>query len=367
MTMSGSDKEETPGHNRKRELLIVAAALLVGAVLFLVVYFIWHYEGEHPSTDNALLQAHHVWIVPQVEGRIVEKHVHNNEQVDPGRLLFRIDQRPYREKLREAEADLVLLKHAILADGQAVESARAQVKEAEAALTIARQHYQRVKPLVEKGMIAEIKGIEYENVMIEAQGKLAEARAGLEHAILNLGEADVQEARLRKARGAIELARLRLEWSLVRAPADGYVTKFDLREGDIVEPGQRLFPFIESRAWWAQANFKETQIKRIRPGMAAEISVDMYPDRKFKGVVGSLSSGAAAAFSLLPPQNTTGNWVKVTQRVPVRVYLLDQDKDHPFRLGASCSVTVNTVAPLLSPDKLRETIRRMELGSPEPR
>ena len=108
-----------------------------------------------------------------------------------------------------------------------------------------------------------------------------------------------------------------------------------------MKPGDRLFPFIESDEWWAQANFKETQIEGIEAGMPARVTIDSYGSHVFHGVVESLSSGSAAAFSLLPPQNTTGNWVKVTQRIPIRVRLLSPDPQRPWRLGQSATVTVD--------------------------
>jgi membrane fusion protein (multidrug efflux system) len=152
---------------------------------------------------------------------------------------------------------------------------------------------------------------------------------------------EVREARIATAQADVALAKLNLEWTRVPAPADGYVTQLSLRIGDVVKPQEQLFPFIESTNWWVEANFKETAVALIEPGMRATVTVDIYGDRKFEGKVESISRGAAASFSLLPPQNTTGNWVKVTQRIPVRVRILEQDPQYPFRLGASAAVSID--------------------------
>jgi membrane fusion protein, multidrug efflux system len=185
----------------------------------------------------------------------------------------------------------------------------------------------------------------------------------LAEAITSLGAADVQQARRQQAAAAVALAQLNLEWTVVTAPTDGWVTQFNLRIGDIMQPGQPQFPFIESGHWWIMANFKETHMHRIQPGQPVSFTVDMYPGHTFNGTVHSLARGVAASFSLLPPQNTTGNWVKVTQRVPVRI-LVDEQPGFPFRLGASVEASVDTTAPAAAP--VRNDIFPENDSSPTP-
>ena len=127
------------------------------------------------------------------------------------------------------------------------------------------------------------------------------------------------------------------------APANGYVGKLTLRVGDVVQSADDLFPFVESDIWWVAANFKETAVERIKPGQSVTVKIDMYGDKEFRGTVTSIGPSSAASFSLLPPQNTTGNWVKVTQRIPVRIGLDAIEPDYPYRLGASAQVVIDTV------------------------
>ncbi len=347
---SGDTREREPvkkQYSRGREITILIAALLISAALFAGFYAFWHYERKHPATEDALLRAHYVWIRPQVAGQVIQLFVSPNQFVRAGEPLFQIDPRPYREHLKKAQKELILIRHAIEADKAAVNAARARVREQEAMVATAKQYAERYEEMVKKGAASQLSTISYENELSVAMEKLLEIKAQLQEAIVKLGDDAVQEARLELAEVEIELARINLEWALVKAPADGQVTEFTLRTGDVVRPGDRLFPFVETDNWWAQANFKETRLKGIKPGMPASVKVDIYGDRAFKGVVESISGSSAASFSLLPPQNTTGNWVKVTQRIPVRIRMLERDSRHPFRLGASVEVTIEKNAPLI--------------------
>jgi membrane fusion protein (multidrug efflux system) len=352
---SHSSHQPEPRYSRRKELLILAAALVISSVLFAGIYAIWRYERRHPSTEDALLHAHYVWIRPQVTGQVFKLFVTPNAFVQAGDPLFQIDPRLYREHLAKAEKELVLVRHEIDSDKAAVAAAQARVKEQEAAVATARQYAERYRQMVKKGAASELSTIGYENDLDLAQEKLLEIKAKLQQAIVDLGDENVQKARVEKAEIQVRLAQLDLEWTRVTAPTDGQVTAFELRTGDVVQPGDKLFPFIETGDWWVQANFKETQLAGIRPGMPATVTIDIYGDRRFKGVVESISGSAAAAFSLLPAQNTTGNWVKVTQRIPVRIHMLTRDHEHPYRLGASTEVTVEREAPLIEeyahPDK----------------
>lgn len=139
-------------------------------------------------------------------------------------------------------------------------------------------------------------------------------------------------------------AQLNLKYTHITAPTSGFIANLTLRQGDTVTAYQQLFALIDNQSWWVQANFKETQLTRIRPGQSATIKVDMYPRRTFSGRVMSISSAAGASFSLLPPENASGNWVKVTQRFPVKVLITAHDPRYPLRLGASSTVTINTTS-----------------------
>ena len=182
----------------------------------------------------------------------------------------------------------------------------------------------------------------------------AQARANSAKAAVQAGEARVTKARVaiatiggavtpavRVAQAEVEKARLDLEHAVMRATEEGWITRFDLTPGTVVTPGNPLFAIVVGQSFWVDANFKETEIGAMRPGLPATIVVDMYPDRAFHGRVESLAGGTGAAFSLLPPQNANGNWVKVAQRVPVRISIDDPDAAFPLRVGATATVTVS--------------------------
>jgi membrane fusion protein (multidrug efflux system) len=280
-------------------------------------------------------------MAPQVTGQVVEKYVEPNEAVKAGQPLFKIDPRPFQDRLNDALASQVLTNQTVLAQQQNVISLGDLVKQQQALIDSTQQELTRLQPLLADQLAAQIQGIQLRDTLASQQAKLASLQAELQQAIIEFGDQAVQDARRQQAAAAVALAQLNLEWTVVKAPADGWVTQFNLRVGDVVQVGEPLFPFIEAGHWWIDANFKETKLDRIAVGQSVTFTVDMYPGQTFHGTVHSLSRGVAASFSLLPPQNTTGNWVKVTQRVPVRV-LVEEMPAFPFRLGASVEAQVDT-------------------------
>jgi len=338
----GTPADTPVQHNRRKETFILLAALLLAGVLLVAVYAIWNYDSDHPTTDDAFLQANYVWIVPQVSGQVSEILVQPDASVTAGQALFQIDPSRYQLRLTKAEKQLILVKQKNVADQASVTAIEAQISEQQAVLKTASQYAASYEKMEKQGAASKLGAVSYADALATARAKLLELQSDLAQAQAELGAEDVQSARIKTAQAQVELARLDLQWTRVVAPADGTVTGFSLRVGDVVMPGQQLFPFIESGYWWVQANFVETDVSNIKPGMPASLKFDSYGDRKFRGVVESLSTGTAAAFSLLPPQNTTGNWVKVTQRIPVRVRVLQLDEGFPLRFGASATVTIDT-------------------------
>jgi len=267
---------------RKKKLkLSLTIAITIGLIIAGFSY--WRYLEIHPSTDDAYLQAHVINIAPQIDGKIIKLAVQNNQVVKQGQLLFSLDPEPYQ---------------------LAVNKARAQ-------LELDRKNAERFISLSEGGRAAKVEED-------EAKAKLAVSKANLAEAELNL------------------------RYTEIKAPSDGTITNLSLREGNVVAAGTPVFALIEANNWWVDANYKETQLKRIRTGQRAEVKVDMYPGQVFKAQVESISQGSGAAFSLLPPENASGNWVKVTQRFAVKLRLLEQDPLHPFRVGASVTATIHT-------------------------
>jgi membrane fusion protein (multidrug efflux system) len=338
-----ADAGEKPP-SRVKEGLIVLGALVLGGVLLFGIYIYWNFERDHPATENAYLQANYMWISPQVDGQISEIYVVENQLVEEGDLLFAIDPRSFDAELKAAQANLVLVHQDIEAGKARVTAAKAVVTAQMAAVEAAKQKSDRTKPLVGEDVVTELKGIELEQALAEEQAKLKQVQANVVVAEREYGTPETIKAQIEKAESALAIAQLNRDWTVIRAPAKGYVTSFALRKGDVVQSADALFPFVEINQWWIQANFKETSIDRIKSGQPVTVKIDMYGGREFTGAVESLGSSSAASFSLLPAQNTTGNWVKVTQRVPVRITLQDFNEEYPYRFGASASVEVNTDA-----------------------
>ena len=354
-TVAQESSSETPtgkhrNINRRKETTILLVALALGFVLLVAVYAVWNYDRHRPSTDDAVLKANFIWMSTQVTGQISSVSVKPNEFVRAGQTLFQVDPRPFQEHLTKVQKQLILVRQQNVANMATVEAAKAQITEQQAALKTAEQFAQRYKKMEKSGAASKLGEITYENSLVTARAKLLELQSDLTKAIAELGADDVQQARIQIAEAAVTLAQLKLEWTTVTAPVDGTVTALTLRAGDYVQAGQQLFPFIESAEWWVQANFKETSIKNIRPGQPATIKIDIYGGKKFHGIVDSVSTGSAAAFSLLPPQNTTGNWVKVTQRIPVRIRLSQPDPNFPYRYGASAEAAIDIEANVPTSD-----------------
>ena len=305
----------------------------------------WWYEAysrRHPSTDDAYLGRHIVQIAPQVSGPVQRVLVHDNQRVKAGDLLFTIDPVPFKLAVRQAEARLQQAKDSFAAADAQVDAAKARLAAAEANFQEADRHDQRIQALVAKGSASKDEGDSAKQARIDARDALISARADLAAAEAARGAAKDQNAAIKAAQAALDQARLDLEHTQISAPADGVVGNFDLRPGSYVTAGNALFALVESQEAWVDANFKETDLPHIRPGQPATVSLDQLPGRSFRGVVEGLSPASGAAFSLLPPENATGNWVKVTQRFAVRVRLLDPVPQ--LRVGASAEVTVDTTA-----------------------
>lgn len=340
--VDGESKNPQSEPSKLREGLIIVAALALGGAALFGIYLYWNFERVHPATQNAYLQANYVWISPQVDGEVAEIFVRDNQLVSKGDKLFALDSRLYDAQLSAAEANLVLVRQQIEAGAARVAAAKAQVAEQQAAVKTAQQVADRTKPLVQEDVMTVLQGIEADNRLLEAQARLETLQADLVVAQKQYGTEETTKAQIDQAQAAVKEAQLNSDWTMITAPADGYVTNFALRTGDYVQAGDDLFPFVENETWWVEANFKETGVGRIRPGQSVTIRVDMYDGKEFKGTVESIGASSSASFSLLPAQNTTGNWVKVTQRIPVRIGL-DVDPVYPFRLGASTRVEIDAV------------------------
>jgi len=316
---------------------IIAIALALIALL--AGFAFMHYYGLTRSTENAYINADVVNVAAQVSGRVTAVHVKDNQHVRKGDALFDIDPEPFAIALQRAEADLAQAKQSAREDNAEVSVARAQVAQIESDLANARTSYARDQELVAQHFLSQQALDDAQTRSQSLQAALEQARAKLTKA-LSAPQKPEQRGDVLKAQAAIEQAKLDLEHTHVTAVQDGQISNLTLTAGSLVGAGAPLFALIAENSFHIDANFKETELAGIHPGQDVDIQIDMYPGRHFKGTVESLSGGTGTAFSLLPPQNATGNWVKIAQRVPVRIKLAPTDADHPLRIGATATVSV---------------------------
>lgn len=321
-------------------IVIVVAVLAVGGGLWLW----WQHERIHPSTDDAYLKANVLTIAPQVGGTVARVAVVENQHVAAGDLLFAIDTDDLDLAVQTAQASY---DTALQQTGAAITNLSAlqgNVDSARTALTEAQDTFDRTDALFKLGDVAQAALDQATTARDQAQAALDSAQGALDAAQQRAGAPGQDNPAVRAARAQLDVAQTNLARAQVTAPASGWIANITLRPGALVSPDMPLFSLVEDGDWWIDANFKETDLSRLRPGQPVEIGIDMYPGLTLKGSVESLGAGSGAVFSLLPPQNASGNWVKVTQRFPVRI-TLDTRPDDPamqLRVGASVGVTVDT-------------------------
>jgi membrane fusion protein, multidrug efflux system len=308
-------------------------ALLLGVVIFT------YYFGRSRSTENAYINADVVNVASQVNGRVIAVHIKDNQHVHKGDALFDIDPAPFAIALERAQADLATAQQNARQDSAEIAAARALVDQAETDLNNARSTYNRDKELVSQHFLSQQSLDDAQTRMQALQATLEQARAKLAKA-LSIPVKTSERGDVLRAQAAIDQAKLDLAHTHITATQDGQISNLTLTAGSLVGVGVPLFALIEDNSFHIDANYKETELPGIHPGQAVDIRIDMYPGQQFQGTVESISGGTGTAFSLLPPQNATGNWVKIAQRVPVRIKLAPTDAEHPLRIGATATVSV---------------------------
>lgn len=316
---------------------LIIAGLLLAALLGGFAYM--HFSGLSRSTENAYINADVVNVASLVAGRVIAVHVKDNQHVRKGDALFDIDPEPFAIALSRAQADLALARQTARQDNAEISVARGQVAQTESDLANARTSYARDQELVAKHFLSQQSLDDAQTRSQSLQASLEQARAKLTKA-LSIPVKPEERGDVLKAQAAIAQATLDLEHTHVTAAQDGQLSNLTLAAGSLVGVGIPLFALIADNSFHIEANFKETELVGIHPGQDVDIQIDMYPGQHFKGTVESLSGGTGTAFSLLPPQNATGNWVKIAQRVPVRIKLAPTDAEHPLRIGATATVSV---------------------------
>jgi membrane fusion protein, multidrug efflux system len=314
-------------------MLIVPALLIVGGSYY------WLTSGGSVSTDDAQVKQDIVSVSPQVNGQIVQVFVRKGARVKRGDLLFRIDPQPYRVALEQAEAQLANARLQTAQLRTQAAGTGADITGSEANLKIKQNAFARQQALLKQGFTTRADYDDAFNEVRTAEMELADARARAAnaHAALVPGGDQPQIA---QAQAAVDKARLDLSRTEVRAPMDGVIENADnLQIGQMAVIGLGMLSLVHSQSAWVEANFKEKDVGRMVRGQRATVEVDAYPGMKFNGHLQSVGAGTGSEFSLLPAQNANGNWVKVTQRVPVRI-VFDGTPAKPMIAGLSVTASV---------------------------
>jgi membrane fusion protein (multidrug efflux system) len=322
-----------PSSTRTWVMLAVPLLLLVGGMYW------WIASGGTESTDNAQVKTDIVSVTAQVTGPVIEVDVENGDRVKRGDVLFRIDPAPFQVALEQAEAQLAAAKLQTSQLRTQAAGTGADITGAEANLQIKRNALNRQSALLKRGFTTRA---DYEDALNEvrsAETELADARARAANAAAAI--APGEQPSVAEAQAAVDKARLDLERTVVRAPMSGEIANAGrLQIGTQIVSGVGALSVVRSNGAWVEANFKEGQLTDMRPGQPATINIDAYPGQTFKGHVDSIGAGTGSEFSILPAQNANGNWVKVTQRVPVRV-AFDGTPSKPMIAGLSAVVSVD--------------------------
>jgi len=331
---------------------LTRALLLLGVPLMVIAAGLYAYAqgGRHLETDNAYVKAHIIAVSAEVAGRVAEVAVRDNQAVAQGQLLFRIDPAPFEMALARANAQLANARTDVETLRAEYRVALAEASEAEERIRFLSLQLERQQRLREKGMVREDAYDEARHNLDAARARLAALRERAARGLAGLG-GDLKlpterHSRVLEARAAVDTAALDLARTSVHAPAAGTVSNLKLQPGVNVARGVAAFSLIQAGEPWIEANFKETQLAGMRVGQAARIVADAYPGVEWRARVSAIAPATGAEFALLPPQNATGNWIKVVQRVPV-LFAIEPDPragaDRPaLRAGMTVSVSIDT-------------------------
>ena len=335
------------GRNR-RHLLVGGPALFL-----LIAAIVWLTGGRYVSTDDAYIQAARTDISANIAGRVTEIAVKDNQQVHKDDLLFKLDDRDYVIAVEDAKAKLASARLQIAALKATYLQRQADVQAAKDTLTYQQHEFERQKKLAGQGISSQAQLDLARHALVNAEQQVNAAEQQRENIRASLGanlnningpDIDVNEhPSVQQAQAMLDRAKLNLSHTVINAPVDGIVTKVEqLQVGDYINAAMPVFSVVSDKDIWVEANFKETDLTNMRSEQEATIKVDTYPGRVFHGKVVSTSPGTGSSFSLLPPENATGNWVKVVQRLPVRISIDDTDPKIPLHTGLSATVEVDT-------------------------
>jgi membrane fusion protein (multidrug efflux system) len=342
------EPEESSRSKRPIILVIVALLLLVGG------YFGWQryqFGQTHEETDDAQVEGDVYPIIPRVGGPVLEVKVQDNQPVKKGDVLVTLDASDYQQRVNAAEAALAAAQANVVAARAGVGTAQANVSAAQSSIGVSDATRAKLEKDLKRSQFLRKEDIIPQSDLDAVQANLKSTSAQRATASNQVGVARQQvaaaqqqvavaQAVVKQRQADLDNAKLQLSYTTIVAPGNGIVSRKNVQPGQVVAPGQQLFGLVASAQTWIIANFKETQLENMRVNQPVEVEVDAYPNEKFEGHIESLSAATGARFALLPPDNASGNFVKVTQRVPVKIVLDKLDPEHPLRAGMSVTATV---------------------------
>ncbi len=355
-----------PRHVTRWRPLTILLSTFVALALVAAGYIYWEHTSHFESTDDAFIDARQFPISPKVSGYIVAVAVTDNQHVPAGGLIARIDPRDYQIALERAQAQLAAAEATVRNLGAQIEAQQAQIAASEAnvqqsaaALRFAQQEAQRSRTLVQHGTGTVQRQQQTSSTLQQEEARRRSATEAVEAARAKVQSLEAQrgsaQANVAQARAERDKARLDLSYTTVTAAEAGRVVRLTAAVGQLAQAGASLAMFVPDRIW-VTANFKETQLDRMRPGQPADIRIDAYPEHDVKGAVVSIQPGSGTAFSLLPAENATGNYVKIVQRVPVKIVMKDTPPDATLGPGMSVVPTVRVEAGPSLYERLKETL-----------
>ena len=344
---AGAEPLEAPKRRNPLVLVLLAVVLLAGG------FFGWtryQYSQAHESTDDAQVEGDVYPILPRVSGPVTQVKVEDNQMVRRGQVLVTIDPADYQQRVNAMEAALAAAKAQVVAARAQVATAQAGVSTARTTIGMSDANRAKLQKDLKRSTFLRKADIipesEYDAVQASLQSTSAQRSTALDQVkvaqqqtLAAQQQVVVAQAVVKQRQADLDNAKLQLSYTTLVAPGDGIVSKKNVQPGQVVGPGQQLMGLVSSNKTWVIANFKETQLEEMKVGQKVKLEVDAYPHEDFQGHIESLSAATGARFSLLPPDNASGNFVKVTQRVPVKIVLDQEDPQHPLRAGMS----VNTI------------------------
>lgn len=321
-------------------LVVVPIVMVIGAAY-------WYAQtGRYVTTENAYVKAHLIAVSTNIDGRVTEVAVRNNQLVEQGQVLFRMNPDPHWLAVKAAEAEISSVRNELAAKRAEYHQTEAEIQEAEENVAFYQREMKRQKDLANRGVATRAKLDQAEFEVAAAKQRVNALRQKIQRVLAELGGDPKRSVELHPSYAAAvaekDMAQLRLSYTEIKAPAKGIVTQFRLEPGEWLEEGNPAFGLVVADDNWIVANLKETQLTHVREGQKVEVVIDAYPDVKWPARISTIAPATGAEFAVLPPQNASGNWVKVVQRVPVRIDFISLENRPTLRAGMTASISIDT-------------------------